>query len=365
MRHTPLLLASTLFLCARSAAAQISFQSDQILVAANQGNDAGVISVVDTAPPWPATPSAAKSSHDAIVKTFDDKLYVLGREAKTVRVHALPSLQLIAKFSIDNVLAPHDLVMVGPRMALISDYDSPHLWWLDTKTGDLTVGQDLSPYADPDGLPDCAMMEVVGIRVYVQMQRYDRNNFVDYGAKLAVLAPGFSPIPPVILEHDIALQGVRPDYRMHVSDDGNRLFVCAPGLDNDWGGWVATGIEEVDLNTWQSLGFVVTEFQFGADLGGFVMIDDDLGFAIAHTSIFASTHLRAFDRNVGQLAELITTPGRLESIAYDRVRRQVVYPVVGSAFNPGGVILFDADSHAQLSSVIPVDGDPFDMIVAP
>jgi hypothetical protein len=362
MKHLPLLSTLTLTLCSQSLVAQSS-QSDQIIIAANQSNGSGVLSVVQTAPPWPATPSAAKSSHDAIVRTFNGKLYVLGREAHTVRVHALPSLTLIAKFSIDHVLAPHDLVMVGDRMALISDYDSPHLWWLDTKTGDLTVGQDLSPYADADGLPDIAMMEVVGIRVYVQMQRFDRNTFTDYGAKLAVLAPGFSPIPPVILENVIDLSGVRPDYRMHVNDAGNRLFLSAPGVDNDWGGWVNTGIEEVDLNTGQSLGFVVTEFQFGADLGGFVMVDDNLGFAICHTSIFASTHLRAFRRNVGQLAELHTTPGRLESIAYDRVRGQIVYPVVGSGFNAGGVLIFDAVTYQQLSSLIPVDGDPFDMIV--
>jgi hypothetical protein len=362
MNPNPLLSVLTMTLCASSVVAR-SQPSGQIIIAANQGNGAGVISAVDTAPPWPANPSAAKSSEDAIVRAFNGKLYVLGRQARTVRVLALPSLTPIARFSIPQVSAPHDIVMVDDRMALISDYDSTHLWWLDTQTGVVSVGQDLSFYADPDGLPDVAMMEVVGFQVYVQLQRYDRNNYVDYGAKLAVLAPGFSPVPPVILAYDIDLLGVRPDYRMQVSDDGTRLFVCAPGLDNDWGGWVATGIEEVNLNTWQSLGFVVTEFQFGADLGGFVMIDDDLGFAIAHTSIFASTHLRAFDRNVGQLSELITTPGRLESIAFDPVYRQIVYPVVGSAFNPGGVILFDADTHAQLTGVIGVDGDPFDMIV--
>ena len=143
---------------------------------------------------------------------------------------------------------------------------------------------------------------------------------------------------------------------------GTRLWLSAPGVDNDWG--AGRGIEEVDLATGQSLGFVITEDKFGADLSAFVMIDDDKGFAICHTSIIASTHLRVFDRHVGQIEEPYMSPhGRLESIAYDRVRRQIFFPEPQHAGFLGGVLVFDADSHQQLSSPIDVGGDPFDMIV--
>lgn len=363
MRNTLLLSAMTLAFLGQTAAAQIH-PSHQVIIATNQGSNAGVLSVVETASPWPAIPGAARASHDSIVRVFNGQLYVLGRDTRTVSVHALPSLKLLQKFRIPCVAAPRDLAMVGSRMVLISDHDSAHLWWLDTKTGVCSIGQDLSAYADPDHLPDVAMMEVVGQRVYVQMQRYDRNAYVEYGAKLAVLAPGFNPNPPVILESVIDLQGLRPDYRMQLNAAGSKLWISTPGVDNDWGGFAPTGIEEVDLNTGQSLGFVITELQFGADLGPFVMIDDNKGFAIAHTSIVASTHLRVFDRMVGQIAELyVSINGRLDTIAYDRVRRQIICPVPQGGTPSGGVLFFDADNNQQLSSPIAVGGDPFDLIV--
>ncbi|MBL8858773.1 MAG: hypothetical protein JNL28_09725 [Planctomycetes bacterium] len=362
MRNLPLLLAFTLAICCQIANAQIH-PSHQVIVATNVGQADGVLSVVETASPFPSTPAAARSSHDAIVHVFNGQLYVLGRHKRIVQIRALPSLKLLQQIHIEKVKAPRDLLMVGPRMALISDYDSKHLWWLDTYSDVIVPGQSLAQYSDPDGFPDLSMMIAVGQKVYVQMQRFDRNTFTYYGAKLAVLAPGFNPDPPVILESVIDLQGVRPDYHMQTNAAGNKLWVSAPGVDGDWGGWVNTGIEEVDLNLGQSIGFVIREFNFGADIGPFVMIDDNKGFAIAHTSIVASTHLRVFDR-MGQIAELhVSTNGRLDSIAYDRVRRQIFYPIPQGSNPSGGVLIFDADNHQQSSGFIPVGGEPFDMVV--
>jgi len=366
MLQTPLLSALALAICCSAFAFQPA-PSRNLFVATNLSSTTGAISVVDTAPPWAATPLAATASPDSIVHVFNGQLYVLGRHDRTVQVRALPGLGLIQQFSIPQVIAPRDLAMVGPTMALISDHDSAHVWWLDTATGVVSVGQDLSAYADADRLPDVSMMEVVGMRVYLQMQRYDRNAYTEHGAMLAVLAPGFNPNPPVILESVIELKGLRPEYRMQLSKGGDRLWVSCAGVDNDWGGWVPTGIEEVDLNAGRTMGFVLTEFQCGADLGPYVMVDDDKGFAIAHTSIVASTHLRVFRRGMGQLAELhVSINGRVDTIAFDDARRQVFYPVPDGGGIAGGVLVFDADTDVQLSPApIGVGGNPFDMIVGP
>lgn len=360
--HDVLRFTALALLLSSPVAATASKPSHQVIVATNTSQSTGTLSTVLTPPPWPVNPAAAPAGHDSIVRAFDGKLYVLGRDDHTVVVRALPSLIQLQSFSIPQIISPRDITMCTPTMALISDFDSKHLWWLDTSTGVVSVGQDLSMYADDDRLPDIQMMERVGNSVYVQMQRYDRNNNKEFGAKLAVLTPGFNPVPPVILAYDIDLKGLRPNYRMQVSASGNKLWVSTPGVNDDWGGWAPTGIEEVDLNTWQSLGFVMTEEQSGADFGPFVMVNDDKGFVIAHTSIVASTHLRVFDRYVGQIAELhVSINGRVDSIAFDEARRQVIYPVPGMP--GGGVLFFDADSNAQLSPLRPVGGDPFDMIV--
>lgn len=345
-----------------AAVAQIH-PSHQVIVATDQGANNGVLTVVETASPWPVTPAAASSSPDSIVHCFQGQLYVLGRRKGIVQVRALPNLKLLAEFSLPKVRAPRDLVMVGSRMALISDHDSVHLWWLDTWTGDVKAGPDLGAYADSDGLPDVECMTLVGSHVYVQMQRYDRDGYLEHGAKLAVLGPAFHPLEPAVLEGVIDLQGFRPQYRMQANAAGNRLWVSAPGVNDDWD-FGNRGIEEIDLTTGTSIGFVMTENQFSADMGPFVMLDDDKGFAIVHTSIVASTHLRVFHRAVGQIAELhVSITGRLDTIALDRVRRQVFYPIPQGGSPSGGLLVFDADNNTQLSGLLGVGGEPVDMIV--
>ena len=364
MQHSPLLSVSCALFSAHLLVTEC-LPAQQLIVAANTGSSTGVLSTVATPPPWAVAPAVAPSGADTVVRAFGNRLLVLGRQNRTVELRLLPSLALARTYAIPQVSAPRDIVQVGSRMALITDHDAAHLWWLDLKTGALTVGQDLSAYADRDGSPDAMMMEVDGDRVYVQLQRYDRNNFVEHGAVLAILAPGFNPDPPVILLDTIALQGLRPDYRMQRNAAGNRLWISTPGVNDDWGGFAPTGIEEVDLNTSTSLGFMMTELQFGADLGPFVMVSDTKGFAVAHTSIVASTHLRVFDRYIGPPVELyVAISGRLDTIAFDAVRRQVFFPVPGVGVGSGSVLVFDADLNTQLSGLLAVGGNPFDMVVA-
>jgi hypothetical protein len=367
--HKSLLLTALIVAGAsQSASAQIH-PSHQVVVAVNEFQwSGGALSAFETATPWPASPDIDVSSRNSIVHAFYGQLYVLGIDDHVVDLRALPSLKLVQSFSISDVVAPRDLVMVGSRMALISDHDSAHLWWLDTWTGDVKPGPDLSAYADGDRLPDVTRMLLVGQHVFVQMQRYDRDdNFSEQGAKLAVLGPAFNPLEPAVLEDVIDLSGTRPDHRMHTNAAGTLLWVSAAGVPNDW--WnLDRGIEEIDLATRTSIGFVITEDEFGGDLGGFVMLDDDKGFAMVHTSIIASTHLRVFNRNVGQIAELHMYAGHIDVIALDRVRRQVLYPVIenGLPSNPnpsGGVMIWDADNNTQLSGFIDLGGQPHDLCV--
>lgn len=361
--RTATLLSALLVAGGWSAAQAQIHPSHQVLVAVNHDTADGALSVFESASPWPSAPRVDKLSRNSIVHAFYGQVYVLGVDDRVVEVRELPSLKLLDSFSIWQVQAPRDLVMAGSRMALISDHDSAHLWWLDTWTGDVTEGPDLSFYADKDRYPDVTRMALVGQHVYVQMQRYDRTDgYTEYGAKLAVLGPAFNPMQPMVVEDVLDLQGTRPDYRMQANPAQTKLWLSAPGVDNDWFN-CNRGIEEVDLVARASLGFVIIESQFGGDLGGFAMVDNDKGFAIVHTSIVASTHLRVFERPVGQLAELHMSFGRLETLAFDSVRRQIFYPEPQSGYSAGGVLVFDADNNTQLSGLIDVGGDPVDMFV--
>lgn len=340
-----------------------AFPTRHLIVASNPDAGGGALSRVETAAPWPVT-SAGAIGRDSVVHVFGGLVYVLGRADKTVQVRTLPGLALLQQFSIGEVGAPRDLAMVGSTTALISDHDGKNLWWLDTTTGTVKPGEDLGALS-LDGNPDATRMLVDGSRVYVQLQNYDRATNAEHGARIAVLAPGINPEPPVILESVIDLQGIRPDHPMRITK-GGRLQVSAPGVVGDWSSAMPKGIEEVDLAAGISLGFLLTEEDCGADLGPFAMVEDEYGFAIGHTSIGASTHLYAFERR-RQLAELHSTvTGIHDVIAFDATTRTVFYPVGAVLGSPGGVLAFHADTWAQLSaSTIETAGAPFSMVVAP
>ncbi len=336
--------------------------SSHLVVSVNHGAFDGALSLLDSAPPWSASPDAGAVGPDAVVHVFHGELYVLSRRDRVLEIFDPRSLKVLDTLDLGAVSAPRDVVIVRPGLGLISDNDSTHLWWIDTSKGDIWPGPDLSAHADPDGLPDIERMLLAGAHVYVQMQRFDRNDhFTEYGAKLAVLGPAANPSEPLALEDVIDLQGIRPNYRMQVSAAGDRLWVSAPGVDNDWG-YCDCGLEEVDLVHRVSLGLLLAEDDISADLSAFVMVDRDKGFAIVHTSIVASTHLRVFDRG-GGANEIHMAFGRLETIAFDPLYRQIFFPEPDSGAFRGGVRIFDSDGDFELSGRIELGGAPFDMVV--
>jgi hypothetical protein len=361
---SPLFAIAVSILSAQVLAVPSLRLAEQLVAAVNQGSTKGALSALESAPPWQTRPELDALSRDSIVHEFHGDLYALGRADKVLEVRALPSLKLLATFDLRKIGAPRDVVVLHPGLGLVSDNDSAHLWWVDLVTGDVWPGPDLSAYSDADGLPEIERMHLAGQHVYVQMQRFDRNNYyTEYGAKLAVLGPAFNPQEPLVLEDVIDLQGVRPNYRMQVNAAGDRLWVSAPGVDNDWGEW-NRGLEEIDLNQRVSLGFVIAEEDFTADLSAFVMVDDDRGYAIVHTSIVASTHLRVFERGGSYINEIHMAFGRLETIAFDPAQRQIFFPEPENGAFAGGVRIFDADGEYDLSGPIDLAGEPFDLIVA-
>lgn len=341
----------------------------RVLVAVNHDGSEGSIAEVGLSAPWPVTQEAIKAGPNTIVRQFGNRLFTIDRARRSIDEFAAADLRHIATYHAGATVLPMDLVLLNSRTAMVSDYDGTHALWLDTLTGQFREGPDLGAYADGDTVPDMAMMERVGNRVYLQLQRYDRIRDIDCGALLAVFERvSINPASrePFRLAGVIALAGRRPTFKMQASVDGVRLWLSAPGGVNDGGD--DTGIEEVDLVAGRSTGFVIREGDgFGGDVGPFAMVSDDKGFAVVHTSIGASTHLRVFDRN-RQIAELHSSLlDWVDCLAFDDVTRQVFYPVPegggSSSRRAGSILVFDADRDHQLSQLLPVGGEPHDITV--
>ena len=144
------------------------------------------------------------------------------------------------------------------------------------------------------------MMARDGSRLFLQIQRLDRN------ADGTPVLPSYLAVIDIatdqVLDVDpqqpglqaIELSGPKPSHKMHVDRTQGRLYVSEPGLTFDP---VEGGIEAVDLDTLQALGYVTSESQlFVLDLGAFVMVSPVKGYVWTYTDFAALSHLTPFSR---------------------------------------------------------------------
>ncbi|MGE3173877.1 MAG: YncE family protein [Planctomycetota bacterium] len=332
----------------------------RVIVSVNTSETSGSLALVDVAPPWNTTIGVAETGARTVVRSYFGRVYAVD-PAGCITVFDAATMAELQKFATPDGTTPIDIVVPHRDRAVVTDRSGTALLVLDLQRGVFTTGPDLRALADDDGNPDMARMLQVGNRIYVQVQRTDREG-VSQGSLLAVLGVYPNPASRQVVWFDsvIQLNGRRPDHAMQADANGSRLWVSAPGVrrDDDSG---VTGIEEIDLTTGTSLGFVFSELVLTADLGGFVMVDDDRGFAIGHTTFFASTHLHVFHRRYGHGGELHAGGGSMESLAFDATTRQVFYPRLD--IGDGCVQVWDADTAQPLSGLLPVGGVPFDLLV--
>jgi hypothetical protein len=336
----------------------------------------GALSSMDIDSPWNTSIEVAPAGPNAILREFYGQLYLVNRSQARIDLLDKETLLPIKTFATGSGTEPRDILVINKRLALITDYNGTNLLLLNLASGEIRPFIDLSFYSDEDGFPEMNMMERIGNKVYIQIQRWNRNNMnSSNNAYLAVINLEIRTSPTQLdyqsfsaqLLPGIALQGKKPDFKMQVNKD--RLYVAAPGDRLDHVG-ATTGIEEIDLQNEQSLGFFILEKGLGGDMGPFVIIDENNGYAVFHTSIVLSTHLAHFKRGqtFGELHS--TTEGWVDAIAYDKDTQQIFYaePSAPSGFTrhltkPGHVIVFDAKTATQLSNPIGLGGRPVDLLV--
>ena len=104
----------------------------------------------------------------------------------------------------------------------------------------------------------------------------------------------------------IELAGRRPAYKMTLESQNRRLYVSVPaGFFDPFDG----AVEEIDLDTLQSLGFITTEGLLQTlDLSAFTLVSPEKGFVVTHTEIVESSHVTGFSRQTGTpVSQIYTT----------------------------------------------------------
>ena len=338
------------------------------LYVATSNGLSGSSDVLDISAPWTATLDVEAIGPNVTVRYFYGRHYVVDQFAGTIQVIDAGTLDTILTFSVGSSSAPHDILVVAPTRAYVTRYGDMLLYEVDPQTGSVNDTIDLSGFADADGIPDMSMMALDGNRLFVQLQR------IDYFETGLPVTPSFLAVIDIrtnaLIDVDpvspgtqgIVLTGTVPSFKMQVETVRRRLYVSCPATRLD----VSGGVEEVDLDSLSTLGFVVTEERFEADLGGFVMTSPDDGFVVGHTDIIQSNHVTYFHRDpdVPDQGEIYSTLGfHQDWIEWDAATRQVFYP--DPASTPPGIQVFDADTATQISpGPIATSLLPTDLVVA-
>lgn len=221
---------------------------------------------------------------------------------------------------------PYDLVFVNENRALLLRFGKAAAWFVNPSTPDAAgfkIGEvDLSPLADADGIPEMAGGALVGDRIFVILQRQDRDGgFLPGDGFVAVvdatngtlIDPGVSTAP------GIPLPARNPQTIRHLPESGLLYIACngpfpgfGPAEEEYTGGIVTLDPETfettllVDDGTPENhpFGTINNLELMSADKGYFVGFDD-----------FGDNSLYAFDPQTGAVTGPIAPTLQAKNLA--------------------------------------------------
>ncbi len=241
---------------------------------------------LDTATAWVAPDTSETAdivSSDNAVASYGGRVYVINRSAGNITVLDGADLTTaVTQFSTGDGSNPHAMAFASGDKAYVSLYGEDYLLIANPADGTELGRVDLSAFADDDGIPEASPMVIVGGKLFVAVQRLDRDAwFAPTGASYLVVidtATGevvdADPSTPDVAD-PIMLTGTNPQF-MHYDATTGKIVVSETG---NWGSQDG-GLETVDPATYAAEGFFVTETVLGGDVGDFTLAGTDRVYAV-------------------------------------------------------------------------------------
>lgn len=324
--------------------------------------ETGSFTTVDLAERRVLLPAAASRAvnADSIATVFEDRLFVVNRFG--LRGDSVQARDLRRGFALESDCStgassnPQDIAFASRSKAFVTRYEMPTLLVVDPSVGADCNGFvrgtiDLAAFADGDGIPEMERMAIVDAVLFVSVQRLGRANL-------------FQPVAPgalVLVDTSsdaiigaIELRGMNPFGPLHVV--GDRLYVSTLGRFGADDG----GIEVVDLHARESVGWLITEAAIGGDITDFVLVSDDLGFAIISDANFRNSLVSFSPRDGTRLRTIYAESSYISQV---RLTESGDLYVADRAFVRPGLRVFDVRTGVERpGSPLQLGLPPFDIL---
>ena len=303
----------------------------------------------------PATPSRQINA-DSIARAFDGRIYLVNRFG--LSGDAVQARDPDDAYAVDWDCStgagsnPHDIAFAAADKAYVTLFESTELLVIDPSVGSDCSGFvrgtiDLSPYADDDGVPEMDAMTIIDEVLFVTLQRLDRNDLFSPNGRGVVVA---IDTRTDTVTRAIELAGENPFSR--IVRRGNELWIASVGAFTQRDG----GIEAIDLATMEPLGFVVREEDLGGDITDFVVVSEQIAYAVLSGDDFSNS-LVEFSPATGVVKR--TLIGGSSFIAQIQVSERGDVYVSDRSFASPGLRIFDVRSGTELG------GSPLDLGLPP
>lgn len=309
-----------------------------------------------------ASANLAGIHSDARARWHDGLLYVVNRfgQDNVQVIDPAQGFATVRQFSTGAGSNPHDIVILSPTRAYVTRYELADLLIVNPQTGASLGTIALGAFADADGIPEMDQMIRVGPRVFVSVQRLDRNaGFTPADSSLVVVIDSdtdtvidANPAQPGV--QAIRLAGTQPFTEFVFDPPTSRLLIGCVGFFGALDG----GIEKIDPVYLKSEGLVISEAGLGGDVTDLVWNGSGRSWAIVSDASF-NTLLVSFANGV--LEHTVFAPGGYSLADANLNDRGELYVGRNDFLNPG-VYVFDAATHAPLAGPIGTGLPPFQIV---
>lgn len=297
---------------------------------------------------------------DARLRWYGGLLYVVNRFGcdNILVLDPAHGFAFVRQFSTGNGSNPSDIVFVSPTKAYVPRYDMADLLIVNPATGASLGVIAFTPFNDDDGYPEMDHAIRVGDRVFVSVQRLDRNAGFQpvRDAMVAVIDAtadtlvDVNPGTPGV--QGIVLAARNPVTAFALDPASGRLLV---GCVNTYGA-LDGGIEWVNPQTLASDGLAITEAALGGNVSDVAWNGAAHSYAIVSDLSF-NAKLVAWSAVSGTTLGTLYSPGGFSLGDAEIDDRGELY-LCRNDFTLPGLVVFSTATDAMLAGPLPTGLPP-------